>query len=84
MPIPYAINADDLAPLRALSGVSPENTRTNVGAVSWGAIVAGGGAISDHRAKHPTPEAAMRSPIPFCIGVPIPVIILIAVFCARA
>jgi hypothetical protein len=40
--------------------------------------MAGGGAISDHRAKHPTPEAAMRSLILLFLGVPI--IILIALF----
>ena len=42
--------------------------------------MAGGGAISDHRAKHPTPEAAMRSLILFFLGIPIPIIILIALF----
>jgi len=42
--------------------------------------MAGVGAISDHTAKHPTPEAAMRSLILFFLGVPIPIIILIALF----
>jgi hypothetical protein len=42
--------------------------------------MAGGGAISDRSAKHPTPEVAMRSLILLFLGVPIPVIILIALF----
>jgi hypothetical protein len=42
MALPYATSAEDLAPPRALSGVYPENIRTDAGAVSWGAIVAGG------------------------------------------
>jgi hypothetical protein len=42
--------------------------------------MAGGGAISDPRAKHPTPEAAMRSLILLFLGIPIPIIILIALF----
>jgi hypothetical protein len=46
MAFPYAITADDLAPLRALSGVYPENIRTDASAVSWGAIVAGGAATA--------------------------------------
>lgn len=42
MVLPHATAADDFAPLRALSGVYPENIRTDASAVSWGAIVAGG------------------------------------------
>jgi hypothetical protein len=42
MALPYATSAEDLAPPRALSGVYPENIRTDASAVSWGAIVAGG------------------------------------------
>jgi len=41
MALPYATTADDLAPVRTLSGVYPENIRTDASAVSWGAIVAG-------------------------------------------
>src|SRR5450830_792265 len=46
MALPYATTADDLAPLRALSGVYPENIRTDASAVSSGAIVAGGAATA--------------------------------------
>lgn len=46
MALPYATSADDLAPLRAPSGVYPENIRTDASAVSWGAIVAGGAATA--------------------------------------
>lgn len=46
MALPYATSADNLAPPRALSGVYPENIRTDASAVSWGAIVAGGAAIA--------------------------------------
>src|SRR5450830_1914783 len=46
MALPYATKADDLAPLRALSGVYPENIRTDASAVSSGAIVAGGAATA--------------------------------------
>ena len=46
MALHYATTADDLAPLRALSGVYPENIRTDASAVSWGAIVAGGAAMA--------------------------------------
>ena len=46
MALPYATSANDLAPVRALSGVYPENIRTDASAVSWGAIVAGGAAAA--------------------------------------
>lgn len=46
MALPYATSADELAPLRTLSGVYPENIRTDASAVSWGAIVAGGAAMA--------------------------------------
>src|SRR5665811_401856 len=46
MALPYATTADDLAPVRTLSGVYPENIRTDASAVSWGAIVAGGAAMA--------------------------------------
>lgn len=46
MALPYATSADDLAPSHALSGVCPENVRTDASAVSWGAIVAGGAATA--------------------------------------
>ena len=46
MALPYATSANDLAPARALSGVYPENIRTDASAVSWGAIVAGGAAAA--------------------------------------
>jgi len=46
MVLPYAITADNVAPLRALSGVYPENIRTDASVVSWGAIVAGGAAMA--------------------------------------
>ena len=46
MALPYATTADDLAPLRALSGVYPENIRTDASVVSWGVIVAGGAATA--------------------------------------
>ncbi len=46
MALPYATSANDLAPVRALSGVYPENIRTDASAVSWGAIVAGGAATA--------------------------------------
>jgi len=46
MALPYATTADDLVPLGALSGVYPENIRTEASAVSWGAIAAGGAAMA--------------------------------------
>ena len=46
MALPYATTADDLAPLRELLGVYPENIRTDASAVSWGAIGAGGAATA--------------------------------------
>jgi len=46
MALPYATTEDDLAPLRALSSVYPENIRTDASAVSWSAIVAGGTATA--------------------------------------
>src|SRR5665811_701465 len=46
MALPYATTADDLAPVRTLSGVYPENIRTDASAVSWGAIVAGAAAAA--------------------------------------
>jgi|SRR5450830_218151 len=36
---PYATTADDLEPVRTLSGVYPENIRTDASAASWGTIV---------------------------------------------
>ena len=80
MALPYATTAADLAPVRTLSGDYPETTRTDASAVSWGPILAGGGAIAEHRAKQPTQEAAMRSLILLFLGIPIPIIILIALF----
>src|SRR5450830_1053941 len=46
MALPYATTADDLARVRALSGVYPENIRTDASAVLSGAIVAGGAATA--------------------------------------
>jgi len=47
---------------------------------AWRPLTAGGSATSDRRSKHLNPEAAMRSLILFFLGVPIPIIILIALF----
>src|ERR1035437_4837539 len=46
MALPYAPNADDLAPLRTTPGVYPESMRADASAVSWGAIVAGAAAAA--------------------------------------
>jgi hypothetical protein len=42
MVLSYATSTDDLAPPRALLAVYSKKLRTDAGAVSWGAIVAGG------------------------------------------
>jgi hypothetical protein len=42
--------------------------------------MAGGGATPDRRFNHLTSEAAMRSLLLLFLGVPIPIIILIALF----
>src|SRR5450759_4954803 len=46
MAISNVAAADEFARERALSGVYPDNTRADVSAVSWGAIVAGGAAAA--------------------------------------